>query len=63
MEDKDGPEIADAFYRYLFQTDDGNATRVPDIMQAARALHLAVKKLREEKSSFKRWVPFIHFGV
>ena len=33
-----------------------------DTTKAARALHLAVKKLRSENASFVRWVPFIHLG-
>lgn len=37
-------------------------TNAPDITQAARALHLAVAKLRSEGVSFARWVPFIHLG-
>ena len=31
-------------------------------LEAARALHLAVTKLRSENVSFARWVPFIHLG-
>ncbi|KIM71166.1 hypothetical protein PILCRDRAFT_83064, partial [Piloderma croceum F 1598] len=60
----DGPKVADSFYETLFKehgslTTDGSG---PDITQAARALHLAVAKLRSENASFVRWVPFIHLG-
>jgi hypothetical protein len=35
-----------------------------DLTRAAEALHLAVAKLREEPNiSFKRWVPFVHYGL
>jgi hypothetical protein len=34
----------------------------PDTTQAARALHLAVAKLRSKNAAFVRWVPFIHLG-
>ncbi|KIM82633.1 hypothetical protein PILCRDRAFT_70495, partial [Piloderma croceum F 1598] len=62
--DVDGPKVADSFYETLFKehgslTADGSG---PDITQAARALHLAVAKLRSENASFVRWVPFIHLG-
>lgn len=67
MEDEDGPEIADSFYRHLFQPEgddkSASASHIPDMTQAAYALHLAVNNLRSEGRSFKRWVPFIHLGL
>jgi hypothetical protein len=63
MADEDGPKIAGTFYRHLFQSDLNNATHIPDTTQAARALHQAVKKLREEGCSVVRWAPFIHLGL
>lgn len=61
--DSDGPKIADTFYEVLLKetnlTTDGSQ---PDTTQAARALHLAVAKLRSDNVSFVRWVPFIHLG-
>ena len=63
MSDPDGPVIADEFYSHLFEGhQDGSH---PDTTQAARALHLAVKKLRENlgDKSFLRWVPFVHYGL
>jgi hypothetical protein len=63
MEDEDGPKIADAFYRHIFQVDNQSDSRIPDTTQAARAVHLAVRKLQEEGCAFKRWVPFVHFGL
>ncbi|KAF7369489.1 CHAT domain-containing protein [Mycena venus] len=66
MNDLDGPKIADAFYEYLFKDCDphSNPPVVPDLTQAAKALHFAVAKLRQEPDiSFRRWVPFIHYGL
>jgi hypothetical protein len=54
--DPDGPKVADTFYDNLFKEKKFTATEV------ARALHLAVAKLRSENVSFVRWVPFIHLG-
>jgi len=66
ISDADGPKIADTFYEILFK-ESGSTTGMtdrsgPDTTQAARALHLAVAKLRAENVSFVRWVPFIHMG-
>ena len=64
ISDVDGPKIADTFYEHLFK-ENGSSTTInspPYTTQAARALHLAVAKLRSEKASFTRWVPFIHLG-
>ncbi|PPQ82282.1 hypothetical protein CVT25_008432 [Psilocybe cyanescens] len=62
MMDKDGPIVADAFYRELFRGPDGEKTLEPDVTKSAYALHTAVKELRSRKVSFRRWVPFIHMG-
>ncbi|KAF8205151.1 CHAT domain-containing protein [Mycena galopus ATCC 62051] len=58
--DNDAPQVASDVYAYLLEASP------PDPTRAAEALHLAVRKLREqsrEKKSFLHWVPFIHFGV
>ena len=64
MSDVDGPKIADTFYQTLFEANNSAITNTsrPDVKNAARALHLAVAKLRAENVSFVRWVPFIHMG-
>ena len=63
MMDKDGPTIVDTFYEELFSGGpDGRPTLTPDMTKSALALHLAVKKLRSQGVSFRRWVPFIHMG-
>ncbi|TFK33695.1 CHAT domain-containing protein [Crucibulum laeve] len=56
--DEDGPSVADAFYEYLFR--DENAWL--DTKKTARALHIAVKKLRDNNIPFLEWVPFIHLS-
>ncbi|KAJ7208178.1 CHAT domain-containing protein [Mycena pura] len=58
--DNDAPHVAGDVYAHLLKTSP------PDPTRAAEALHLAVRKLREQsggKKSFLHWVPFIHFGV
>ncbi|KAG2009728.1 mucin-like protein 1, variant 3 [Coprinopsis cinerea AmutBmut pab1-1] len=60
IHDDDGPIVADAFYRHLFR--HGTAAP-PDVTDAAYGLHLAVKELREQGTSFHRWVPFVHHGI
>jgi hypothetical protein len=64
ISDDDGPKVADAFYEYLYRNKPsaGEDTFLPDTREAARALHVAIAKLRSEGVSFKRWVPFIHMG-
>ncbi|KAJ7848420.1 CHAT domain-containing protein, partial [Mycena leptocephala] len=65
MNDLDGPKIADAFYEHLFIDCDPNSNPpvLPDLTQAAKALHVAVTKLRQEPGiPFRRWVPFVHYG-
>ncbi|KAJ7312280.1 CHAT domain-containing protein [Mycena albidolilacea] len=55
--DQDAPQVAGDVYAHLLEASP------PDPRRAAEALHLAVCKLREQKKSFLRWVPFIHFGA
>ncbi|KAJ6614152.1 CHAT domain-containing protein [Mycena sp. CBHHK59/15] len=55
--DNDAPQVAGDVYGHLFEM------LPPDPTRAAEALHLAVRRLREEKKSFFHWVPFIHVGV
>jgi hypothetical protein len=58
--DHDAPQVAGDVYAHLLKASP------PDPKRAAEALHLAIRKLREqsgEKKSFLHWVLFIHFGV
>ncbi|CUA75835.1 Syntaxin-binding protein 5 [Rhizoctonia solani] len=56
--DEDAPLIADVVYGQLIESCQG------DHRGAARALHVAVEKLREKVGveAFVRWVPYIHIG-
>ncbi|CAA7267076.1 unnamed protein product [Cyclocybe aegerita] len=58
INDADGPVVTRIVYSHLFQ--DG---KEPDVNNAAEALHLAVKHLRERGVPPHRWVPFIHIGI
>ncbi|KAF7369640.1 CHAT domain-containing protein [Mycena venus] len=66
INDADGPKVADVFYEHLFENCDPthDPPILPDVRKAAEALHVAVAKLRAEPDmSFKRWVPFVHYGL
>ncbi|KAJ7264606.1 CHAT domain-containing protein [Mycena rebaudengoi] len=58
MMDEDGPVVAETVYSHLFGS--GNRPRASD---AAKALQLAVRRLREAGVPYERWVPFIHLGI
>jgi len=62
MVDEDGPTIAGSFYEELVRGPDGTPSLEPDVTKSAQALHMAVKKLRVQNVSFRRWVPFVHMG-
>ncbi|KAG9122648.1 hypothetical protein FRC07_000892 [Ceratobasidium sp. 392] len=58
IKDEDAPTVAGQFYKLLLQD------RVSDSDKAARALHNAVRHLRDKvgEKEFIRWVPYIHMG-
>ncbi|KIM20447.1 hypothetical protein M408DRAFT_307726 [Serendipita vermifera MAFF 305830] len=56
IQDEDGPKVTKAVYERMLK--DGK----PNRKEAARALHEAVKELRESGADFLSWVPFIHIG-
>jgi CHAT domain-containing protein len=58
MDDQDGPTVAETFYSHLFR--DG---RQPQASEAAEALQLAIKQLKNTKVPYERWAPFIHIGI
>ncbi|KAJ6569822.1 CHAT domain-containing protein, partial [Mycena vulgaris] len=58
MCDNDGPVVAEVVYGHLFGGD-----KRPRASDAARALQLAVRDLREAGVPYEHWVPFIHLGV
>ncbi|KAJ7838981.1 hypothetical protein B0H13DRAFT_2102518 [Mycena leptocephala] len=58
--DNDAPQVASDVYEHLLKLSP------PDPARAAEALHLAIRKLREESGgykSFSHWIPLIHIGV
>ncbi|KAH8991531.1 CHAT domain-containing protein [Lactarius akahatsu] len=60
MVDADGRDLAEHFYRALFS----NSGRVPYYERSAKALRVAVKKLRRKKRiTLERWVNFVHYGA
>ncbi|KAJ7895758.1 CHAT domain-containing protein [Mycena leptocephala] len=58
MRDEDGPVVAEIVYKDLF----GHG-RHPKATDTAKALQLAVRKLRDDGVPYEHWVPFIHMGV
>ena len=57
INDKDAPQVAEDVYERILK--DGK----PNRKEAARALHEAVKRLRENsRGDLLSWVPFIHMG-
>ncbi|TFK39671.1 CHAT domain-containing protein [Crucibulum laeve] len=63
IDDEDAPAVAQDVYAQLLQKE----REYPDSSNAAKALHVASKNLRERKgineASFLSWVPFIHIGL
>ncbi|KAG8682206.1 hypothetical protein FRC09_016942 [Ceratobasidium sp. 395] len=58
ISDKDAPLVAGKVYECLLENG------IPDSRKAAKALHIAVKCLRESigEDQFVRWVPYVHIG-
>ena len=56
IKDNDAPQVAEDVYRRVLKD------RRPNRKNSARALHGAVKRLRESGAGFMAWVPFIHLG-
>ncbi|KIM28570.1 hypothetical protein M408DRAFT_69393 [Serendipita vermifera MAFF 305830] len=56
IQDKDAPKVTKVVYERMLKGG------VPNRKEAARALHEAVKELRESGADFLSWVPFIHMG-
>ncbi|KIM20627.1 hypothetical protein M408DRAFT_81702 [Serendipita vermifera MAFF 305830] len=56
IQDNDAPKVTKVVYERMLK--DGK----PNRKEAARALHEAVKELRESGADFLSWVPFIHMG-
>jgi hypothetical protein len=57
MRDADGPSIAKAFYKHLFESG------VIDVTTIAYALDHAVTALRKTGAPPERWAVFVHMGA
>ncbi|KAJ6502703.1 CHAT domain-containing protein [Mycena vitilis] len=58
MNDSDGPVVAKIIYSHLFCRGTE-----PQASDAAEALQIAVRELKNRKVPYERWVPFIHMGI
>ncbi|KAJ7263842.1 CHAT domain-containing protein [Mycena rebaudengoi] len=58
MDDKDGPIVAETVYSHLL----GSGKR-PQASETAKALQLAIRKMRDAGVPYERWVQFIHLGI
>jgi tetratricopeptide (TPR) repeat protein len=63
MADTDGADLSKHFYKTLF-SDKGSQNGVPYHERSARALQIAVQKLRRKRGiTLERWVNFVHYGA
>ncbi|KAI9438874.1 CHAT domain-containing protein, partial [Lactarius psammicola] len=63
MVDEDGRDLAEHFYKALF-LNSRRVQGVPYYERSAKALRVAVKKLRRKKRiTLERWVNFVHYGA
>ncbi|KAH8978916.1 CHAT domain-containing protein [Lactarius hatsudake] len=62
MVDEDGRDLAEHFYKALFDSKREQGTTYHE--RSAKALRFAVKKLRRKRRiSLERWVNFVHYGA
>ena len=63
MADTDGADLSKHFYKAIF-ADKADQNGVPYHERSARALQMAVKKLRKKRGmTLERWVNFVHYGA
>ena len=63
MADEDGADLSKHFYKAIF-ADKADQNDVPYHERSARALQIAVKKLRRKRwITLERWVNFVHYGA
>jgi tetratricopeptide (TPR) repeat protein len=63
MADTDGADLSKQFYKTIF-SDKAKQNREPYHERSARALQIAVKKLRNKRGmTLERWVNFVHYGA
>jgi CHAT domain-containing protein len=58
MTDKDGPDVAEDFYRYIFRNSGG-----VDFRDSAAALNHATQVMRSKRVPMDRWINFVHIGA
>jgi tetratricopeptide (TPR) repeat protein len=65
MADTDGADLSKHFYKTLFSGNSkAGRNGVPYHERSARALQIAVKKLRRKRGiTLERWVNFVHYGA
>jgi hypothetical protein len=66
MADTDGADLSKHFYKALFadKADQNGVQPVQYHERSARALQIAVKKLRKKRGmTLERWVNFVHYGA
>ncbi|KAG9033764.1 hypothetical protein FRB95_014252 [Tulasnella sp. JGI-2019a] len=59
MADKDGPVIAEHFYKHMFR----NGPEGADCRDAAKAMVMGVRELRRRQVPLARWINFVHYGI
>ncbi|KAG8882735.1 hypothetical protein FRB98_003504 [Tulasnella sp. 332] len=57
--DKDGPVIAEEFYKYIFR----NRPEATYCKNAADGSAKAIRAPRRRQVSLERWINFVHYGV
>ena len=63
MADTDGADLSKRFYKSIF-SDKAGQNEVPYYERSARALQIAVNKLRRKRGiTLERWVNFVHYGA
>ena len=63
MADTDGEDLSKIFYKAIF-ADKADQNGVPYHERSARALQIAVRKLRKKRGiTLERWVNFVHYGA
>ncbi|KAI0035015.1 CHAT domain-containing protein [Vararia minispora EC-137] len=62
MNDEDGPALAREYYSHLLNHGAKDCDTA-DVRMSARALHAAVKSLRDNGLPLHRWATFVHWGV
>jgi CHAT domain-containing protein len=59
MEDVDGRDATEYFYRYMFRTPGA----IPNFKDSAEALNLATREMRKRGLGLDRWIKFVHIGA